>query len=79
MSACWPPPYGRARGARPKCLLTFCRTLRGFSSTPHAPMARVACPEGVEPPTICLEGRCSIQLSYGHARAEVNDFLKERK
>lgn len=25
----------------------------------------VACPEGIEPPTVCLEGRCSIQLSYG--------------
>src|ERR1700755_348401 len=25
----------------------------------------MACPEGIEPPTTCLEGRCSIQLSYG--------------
>lgn len=25
----------------------------------------LACPEGIEPPTTCLEGRCSIQLSYG--------------
>ena len=22
-------------------------------------------PEGFEPPTLCSEGRCSIQLSYG--------------
>src|SRR5215217_1016650 len=25
----------------------------------------LACPEGLEPPTCCLEGNCSIQLSYG--------------
>ena len=30
----------------------------------------MACPEGLEPPTCCLEGSCSIQLSYGHLRAE---------
>jgi hypothetical protein len=25
---------------------------------------RMARPEGLEPPTLCFEGRCSIQLSY---------------
>ena len=28
---------------------------------------RVARPEGIEPPTLCLEGRCSIRLSYGRS------------
>ncbi len=28
-------------------------------------MTKVAIPGGLEPPTLCLEGRCSIQLSYG--------------
>ena len=28
-------------------------------------VASMACPEGLEPPTCCLEGSCSIQLSYG--------------
>ena len=30
----------------------------------------LACPEGIEPPTTRLEGRCSIQLSYGQGRTK---------
>ena len=30
----------------------------------------MACPEGLEPPTCCLEGSCSIQLSYGQSVAK---------
>ena len=26
----------------------------------------MVCPVGLEPTTLCLEGTCSIQLSYGH-------------
>jgi hypothetical protein len=29
----------------------------------------MAIPAGLEPATLCLEGRCSIQLSYGTVRA----------
>ena len=31
---------------------------------------KLARPEGIEPPTLCLEGRCSIRLSYG--RVSIN-------
>jgi hypothetical protein len=30
-------------------------------------LGKVARPEGLEPPTLCLEGRRSIRLSYGRA------------
>ena len=33
---------------------------------------RLACPEGLEPPTYCLEGNCSIQLSYGQTNGAHN-------
>jgi hypothetical protein len=34
----------------------------------------LAIPAGLEPATLCLEGRCSIQLSYG-TWPEIHGFL----
>ncbi len=56
-------------GERPVALVT----LKPGSEGPSAVLGRpervwgveMACPEGLEPPTCCLEGSCSIQLSYG--------------
>jgi hypothetical protein len=36
-------------------------------------MARL---EGLEPPTLCFEGRCSIQLSYRRVRAPLNPTIE---
>jgi hypothetical protein len=35
----------------------------------------VARPEGLEPPTLCFEGRCSIQLSYGRVGLSILNHL----
>src|SRR5262249_52546624 len=36
-------------------------------------------PEGLEPPTLCSEGKCSIQLSYGCATGNVDEHDAGRK
>ena len=42
-----------------------------YSPAPHKMMNGVVRPAGLEPATPCLEGRCSIHLSYGRIRAGV--------
>ncbi len=37
-----------------------------LATSPHPPYFKSMCQEGLEPPTLGLEGRCSIQLSYWH-------------
>ena len=39
-----------------------------LATSPHPPHL---CQEGLEPPTLGLEGRCSIQLSYWHTLERV--------
>ena len=43
--------------------------IRGYSTKNPAPLRmrgdKAVIPLGLEPKTVCLEGRCSIRLSYG--------------
>ena len=41
-------------------------------------LKRVARPEGFEPPTLCLEGRRSFQLSYGRAVSNFSQYKRLR-
>jgi hypothetical protein len=42
-------------------------------------LGEMAIPAGLEPATPCLEGRCSIQLSYGTLATATTASLAERR
>src|SRR5690606_17704021 len=67
------PRYSVLSAPRAKMLTCAFCPIQPSNRTTGAPVRnaaheRMACPEGLEPPTCCLEGSCSIQLSYGHLR-----------
>src|SRR5579864_8893598 len=41
--------------------------------------SKMARPLGFEPRTLCLEGRCSIQLSYGRRRSKYGHYHSWRR
>lgn len=45
-----------------------CKPLRRLAANPLFSLAR---PEGLEPPTHCLEGSCSVRLSYGRTQEKL--------
>ncbi len=59
MAGSCPPVFDRAIGPAASASRSNCAVLRGETTFPQ--VARL---EGLEPPAGCLEGSCSIRLSY---------------
>jgi hypothetical protein len=56
------------------------RPVRSVAYLPGLDLAEVARPEGFEPPTLCLEGRRSFQLSYGRVNhSDSKTFVPRRR
>ena len=57
--------YRIPSGNRRACAKTRTPLRKTQRAPQNANLKKLARPEGLEPPTLCFEGRCSIQLSYG--------------
>ena len=67
---CRPPAFlGWEMGLEPTTPGTTIRCSYQLSYTHHSWSLALARQEGLEPPAYCLEGSCSIQLSYWRIRA----------
>jgi hypothetical protein len=68
MAGSCPPVFDRAIGPAASASRSNCAVLRGETTFPQ--VARLA---GFEPATGCLEGSCSVQLSYRRPEFIVHD------
>ena len=70
-----PPAFGTTTRRSNQAELTPPRAATKFISADSRTVPRKERPEGLEPPTRCLEGSCSIHLSYGRAQKPVYSGL----
>ena len=57
----------------------FRRVIKGINAETVDFHEFLATPAGLEPATLCLEGRCSIQLSYGADGWKITAKPKEKQ